>query len=809
MNVQPRFETTAISLARPAADPFLAKGWTQREYIFALIATSLFWLAAALRWPIEELIVPWDSKTQFYAFFRFLGKAAELGSTPYWNPFHYGGHPSIADPQSLIFNPLFRLLAFIAPKASMFLFDFAVQLHLLIGGLSLVLLSRRFGLRPTGAILAAIIFMLGGSASSRLQHVGEIMSYAAFPLALLMLDVALVRRSFLSAIGFGLVAGIMALGRDQVAYLCCIALLSYAVLFLATERPFMRTTLRTLPVLLLCGLVGFSVIIVPILLTLQFADLSNRPEIGFDIAAMGSLYPPNFVTLFAGNVFATYDLPYNYFGPGYETRALIDSTDRAINYLFAGTLTPLVCVLMPRTRTRAMNFCLALFVASIVYAIGNTTPVFRLLYDFVPGVELYRRPADATFIFNIALGLLAGAALSRFETYGLRRPTLSKAIIAGLLLAAPILMGLHFAWVHKQFSRSFFELVPALFAMFVATTLFFAVRRAQARFALAILIILATGIELNLQNAITSLNAEPRDPYADLEEPTGEPAEALAALDAALKTDIERKELRSRTEVLGLGGSWQNIAMVQGFESTNGYNPLRDRRLRHHDAPRPEQPCAGLSEIYAEPADARQPARAARRSALHPHQRAEERNPDLVLQGFRQAETGVHRRGDLRLPPAGRAAPYSARQPGERDRTPRDDRARCLSAGRPPRAGLYFRRHEARRQVSTRYALHGHGHDHAGAARHDRDRVFDRQAGDPHPQRQLLSRLDRRGRRQGAQADRDERLVPGRRGCTRREKGCVQISAALAGKPSRHRANADPVAVGRHRGTVVNARCYV
>ena len=575
MNVQPRFETTATSFARPAADPFLAKGWTQREYIFALLATSLFWLAAALRWPIEELIVPWDSKTQFYAFFRFLGKAAELGSTPYWNPFHYGGHPSIADPQSLIFNPLFRLLAFIAPKASMFLFDFAVQLHLLIGGLSLVLLSRRFGLRPTGAILAAIIFMLGGSASSRLQHVGEIMSYAAFPLALLLLDVALVRRSFLSAIGFGLVAGIMALGRDQVAYLCCIALLSYAMLFLATERPFMRTTLRTLPVLLLCGLVGFSVIIVPILLTLQFADLSNRPEIGFDIAAMGSLYPPNFVTLFAGNVFATYDLPYNYFGPGYETRAQIDSTDRAINYLFAGTLTPLVCVLMPRTRTRAMNFCLALFVASIVYAIGNTTPVFRLLYDFVPGVELYRRPADATFIFNIALGLLAGAALSRFETYGLRRPTLSKAIIAGLLLAAPILMGLHFAWVHKQFSRSFFELVPALFAMFVATTLFFAVRRAQARFALAILIILATGIELNLQNAITSLNAEPRDPYADLEEPTGEPAEALAALDAALKTDIERKELRSRTEVLGLGGSWQNIAMVQGFESTNGYNPLR------------------------------------------------------------------------------------------------------------------------------------------------------------------------------------------------------------------------------------------
>ena len=230
---------------------------------------------------------------------------------------------------------------------------------------------------------------------------------------------------------------------------------------------------------------------------------------------------------------------------------------------------------MPRTRTRAMNFCLGLFVASIVYAIGNTTPIFRLLYDFMPGVELYRRPADATFIFNVALALIAGAALSHFETHGLRRPTFGKWIIAGVLLGAPLVMGLAFAWMHKQFGRTFFELLPALFAMFVAVTFLFMVRRAQARFALAMLIILVTGVELNLQNAITALNAEPRDPYADLEEPTGEPAQALAALDAALKTDIERKELRSRTEVLGLGGSWQNIAMVQGFESTNGYNPLR------------------------------------------------------------------------------------------------------------------------------------------------------------------------------------------------------------------------------------------
>ncbi|MEN3287048.1 MAG: hypothetical protein V7634_1348, partial [Bradyrhizobium sp.] len=32
---------------------------------------------------------------------------------------------------------------------------------------------------------------------------------------------------------------------------------------------------------------------------------------------------------------------------------------------------------------------------------------------------------------------------------------------------------------------------------------------------------------------------------------------------------------RPRVEVVGLGGPWQNLAMVRGWEATNGYNPLR------------------------------------------------------------------------------------------------------------------------------------------------------------------------------------------------------------------------------------------
>ena len=64
-----------------------------------------------------------------------------------------------------------------------------------------------------------MIFMLGGSASARLQHTGMIFSYGFFPLALWLLEEALDRRSYRYAVLFAAVAAMMAVGRDQVAFL--------------------------------------------------------------------------------------------------------------------------------------------------------------------------------------------------------------------------------------------------------------------------------------------------------------------------------------------------------------------------------------------------------------------------------------------------------------------------------------------------------------------------------------------------------------------------------------------------------------
>ncbi len=58
------------------------------------------------------------------------------------------------------------------------------------------------------------------------------------------------------------------------------------------------------------------------------------------------------------------------------------------------------------------RFLLAALAGAVVYALGWYTPVFALLYDWLPGVTLFRRPADATFLIGMLLALLSGHAVT-------------------------------------------------------------------------------------------------------------------------------------------------------------------------------------------------------------------------------------------------------------------------------------------------------------------------------------------------------------------------------------------------------------
>lgn len=563
-----------------------APAWTRKATLLALASLFAFSGLALACWVLSGTVVPWDSKNHFYPMFRFLADALQRGEIPFWNPYHFAGHPSIADPQSLIFTPSMALFALIAPHASMQLFDAVILAHLAGGGVCVLGLFRRWRWHPAGAVLAAMIFMLGGAASSRLQHTGMIISYSFFPAALWSLELALERRSYRFALVFGICASLMALGRDQVAFLMCMALIGRLV-FAAVQSGQAFAYLRARAgVLALSVIVVGAILFVPALLTMQFLGDSNRPGIAFGVAAAGSLAPVNLITLFVPNFFGSLDHVYDYWGPDYETMPRADWTDRAVNYLFIGTLPILLLVwhgfAAGRLFGRGIRFFMIIFGAAMLYALGRYTPFFALAFDWLPGVSLYRRPADATFLVNIALAFAAGYLLHRYVADGSPRlfPTLPKwlalTLPAATALAVAVLIGAGLAFSLREGREvtSLGQLGVAAALGIVGAALLFALKAPQWRGLAASLFVVLSGGEILWRNAASSLNAEPAERYSVF---------AGMKPDEAAGIEVLRREIAAKTgdgehprvEILGLGGPWQNASMVLKLENTIGYNPLR------------------------------------------------------------------------------------------------------------------------------------------------------------------------------------------------------------------------------------------
>ena len=554
--------------------------WGRLALASTLSCLITVYVLALVHWRVADAVVPWDSKNHFYPMYRFLGDALRHATIPLWNPYHFSGYPAIADPQSLLFTPSMLLAALLMPEASMSAFDGMILLHLLLGGIGMLALARRWCWHPTAGFLSALVFMLGGAASSRLQHTGMIISYAWFPLALWSLEAALDRRSLRFAVVAAFFATLMALGRDQVAYLLCMALAGAVFRQAFRSKEAIGYLRDRLPVIGCAGAITLGCMIVPILLTLQFVGHSNRPGIAYGTALEGSLDPINLLTLLAPNMFGSLDRIYDYWGPGAATAAGNDWTDRTIDYLFVGTL-PIVLIAWHgvaggRLVEQGVRSFALMFLCALVYALGRHTPIFSFIFDCIPGVSLYRRPADATFLLNIAIAFAAGYLLHRFIEDGPPdlRPWTTKWTARALSLASIAILigaGLAFARSAGRFDASLQRVTVSVGAAILVALALFLFRARHRRSLIAAILVGATAGQLLWRNSASPLNAEPARVYSAYNGLTRDELQGLALLQSELKAH-EIAGAQPRTEILGLNGSWQNAAMVFKLQDTLGYN---------------------------------------------------------------------------------------------------------------------------------------------------------------------------------------------------------------------------------------------
>ena len=197
-------------------------------YRAAFVVYAVAWIILCSPWFGGELTIPYDAKAHFQAQLQFLANALHTGQSPFWAPNVFAGSPQIADPQSLIFSPAI-LIAYLSPEPSFAVVDAYVLGMLGCAGCAVLLFFRDRRWQPTGAVVAALAFAFGASAAWRIQHIGQIQSYALFPIALWLLARALERSSAAWGTAAGLFIGLMIVEPNQIALLAGYVLIAFAI----------------------------------------------------------------------------------------------------------------------------------------------------------------------------------------------------------------------------------------------------------------------------------------------------------------------------------------------------------------------------------------------------------------------------------------------------------------------------------------------------------------------------------------------------------------------------------------------------
>ena len=543
-------------------------------FVFVLASLYLAW-----PWLSGQVTIPWDSKAHFQPQLAFLAHALHDGQSSSWTPNVFAGMPQIADPQSLIFSPPYFLLALLVREPTFQEADAVAYLMLTLGGVGWMLYFRDRGWRAAGGLVAALAFAYGGSAAWRIQHTGQILSLSWFPLAFWALNRALDRASFSWGALAGLFAAFMVLGRDQIAWLFALTLSFFVVWRLVSPpesdpNPFFKRLKRMVAPLAGGLLVGLPVAGPPLLWTIALAQQSNRAAITLEGAMRGSLHPASLLTALVANLYGVSGPLSGFWGPPSsqwgETGLYIA---RNMTEVYFGAL-PFIALLalgLPRgwAFARPMRFFTVAAQAFGVYAIGKYTPVFAALFD-VPGANLFRRPADATFPLCVFAGVIGGYCVSRaFDApVDRRRDRIGWGLVAALfLLCIAVAMGKG-ALPQAQPSIGFA-------AVFAATSLLFLAgaprwREKPAR-GMALAGLLLT-VDLSLNNAPNQSTALPPETYDALRENTGN--ETIVFLKDRLAENREA-DRRDRVELAGIEFHWPNAGLVHGFDMDLGYNPIR------------------------------------------------------------------------------------------------------------------------------------------------------------------------------------------------------------------------------------------
>ncbi|MEN6385620.1 MAG: hypothetical protein ABFD79_10525 [Phycisphaerales bacterium] len=345
-----------------------------------------------------------DIAKEFVDWRHFGFEQLKQGNLALWNPHVFSGIPFFGSFQSaLLYPPNFLYLLMPLTNA----INAGIVLHILLTGLFMFLWAKNRGLKPQACFFAAILLMFSAPYFMHIcaGHLSNLCAMAWVPLIFLCIDGIFDKRSLKWVlVGTAGISMMILAGHPQYVFYTAVAGAIYSALRLINQ------TQRTRIVLLLTAMVFWAALIVSVqLLTgLQESAYSVRGDEGrgFEFAGFFSFPPENLLTLIAPKFFGEIGNS-SYWGRSYLWE---------MSVFFSVTGLVLAIYGQIYGNKSHKRFCMTLIIILFILALGAHTPLFKILYNFVPGFDKFRGNSKFIYQMTVFAVMLAAIGLNSLIT---------------------------------------------------------------------------------------------------------------------------------------------------------------------------------------------------------------------------------------------------------------------------------------------------------------------------------------------------------------------------------------------------------
>jgi len=355
----------------------------------------------------------WDAISQFYPWRVFYARSMRAGRIPLWNPHQLCGTPFLANGQSACLYPPNLIFLVVDPVTGFTIF---AALHLFFAQVFMYWMMRELGRKEFGGVVAAIVFAFSAFLVLWLELPTFVSVAVWLPLATMLANRAVERRSVFHGMLCGLALAMTFLaGHFQIAFYVVLATSLFwlwKMVQVWRDEGKVYTILKVIVPFVACALIAIMISAPQVLPTQELSANSHRvrevTEEGYSRFIDNALPTYRLVTAFAPGFFGDPSRGNYYLLGRVGDSTHVGSVADYMEYgMYAGIL-PLMLALIALASIRRKYVGFFVMLAALALLTATGTPINRLFYFGIPGFSSLGGPNRILLLYLFGIAALAG-----------------------------------------------------------------------------------------------------------------------------------------------------------------------------------------------------------------------------------------------------------------------------------------------------------------------------------------------------------------------------------------------------------------